>query len=395
MDRYLGQLWTPSTGKPEGKRPKRKLQKSATLPPEQVQQHRRPYSISYSDTKMEPQSRSHRKSLSFNIFNSVKPTTPQRPTLPQPIKSDDGKWLEDFRKNGYLYRDSRRSRAPTENEKTDTRTTTPVVPEFAHLNVYTPPPEDRKPSPPSSQVSRQPTSRRYAKTPVSQVGQLETHPLLRTHNTAQDVPTIESIAESYRALLDSRTSMRSEAVVDHAATAEKHGKFYPSHDQSLVPPPLERVTEIPEPAMSKGSTRSDDGTLVDDGSVDYRHASMSTSPTTPSYTSWETAPLHIERNTTAPARGPDLGVCVDLLATELSSAMRKSPAQPSADSSALQIWVMIEAYERLREQTLSKQEENGQESPLRGTFDTWLRALYAVHDEMIGDDSRSESNYGD
>ncbi|KAI0483688.1 hypothetical protein F4859DRAFT_408841 [Xylaria cf. heliscus] len=390
MDRYLGQLWAPSMAKPDSKKLKRKLQK---LGAQQDQQPQRPYSVNYSDTKMIPESKPHRTSLSFNLFSSMKPSAPQRPALPPPSNSD-GKWLEDFRKSGYLYRDGRRSRQ-SENEKTRERPVSMVVPEFAHLAVSPPPSQEKTPSSPIKNAPPQPT-RRYAKTPVSHIGQLETHPLLRTHGMSQDVPTIESIAESYRALLESRASFVSEATGEHGTMIEKHDKCFFPQDPALVPPPLEPVAEVPEPPLPRGSPRSDDGTLVEEDSADFKHIPISPAPSTPSWASYETAPLRIERRPTNASRRPNLQTCVSMLTRELSSAVNRSSDQSSADASALQIWVMIEAYEKLRDQVLRTHEGSIQENALRATFDTWLNALRSIHDEMIGGDGqRSESDYGD
>ncbi|KAI0453034.1 hypothetical protein F5B21DRAFT_315320 [Xylaria acuta] len=392
MDRYLGHLWAPSMAKPDGKKLKRKLQKLGAQ--QEQQQQQRPYSVNYSDTKMSPEYKSRRTSLSFNLFSSMKPSAPQRPASPPPSNPDDGKWLEDFRKSGYLYRDGRRSRQ-SENEKMRERPVSMVVPEFAHLAVSTAPPQEKTPSPPIKNGPPQPT-RRYAKTPVSHIGQLETHPLLRTQGVSQDVPTIESIAESYRALLESRASFLTEAPIEHTVMLEKHDEFFSPQDPALVPPPLESVAEVPESPIPRGSPRSDDGTLVEEDSADFKHAPVSPAPSTPSWTSYETAPLRLERKATTSSRGPDLQTCVNLLTRELSSAVNRAPAQPSTDTSALQIWVMIEAYEKLRNQVLRTHEGGIEESSLRATFDTWLKALHSIHDGMIGGDGqRSESDYGD
>ncbi len=74
----------------------------------------------------------------------------------------------------------------------------------------------------------------------------------------------------------------------------------------------------------------------------------------------------------------------------------RSPIQSSTDTTALQIWIMIEAYENLRDQVLTKHEGDVRYGPLKAIFDTWLKALHSVHDGMIGgDEQRSESDYGD
>lgn len=374
--------------KPEGKKLKRKTPKAGA--PQQ-----RPYSVNYSDTKMmmTPEHKPHKSSSPFHLFGSTKPSAPQqRPALPPPTKSDDGKWLEDFRKNGYLYRDGRRnSRLPEdENEKILERPVSMMAPEFAHLAAVSAPPLETKTGPPIKNGPPQMT-RRYAKTPVSHIGQLETHPLLRTQGTSQDVPTIESIAESYRALLESRASSLSEA---HSAENHHDGFFNPQ-DPTLVPPPLEPVTELPEPPPARGSPRSDDGTLVEEDAMDFKQSHVSSTLSSPSRSSYETA---LERRAASSLRSPDLHTCLTLLTRELSLAANPPSAQPGgADTAALQIWVMIEAYERLRDQVLGSQEgAEARDGPLRAMFDTWLTALRSVHDGMVGGDGeRSESNYGD
>ncbi|KAK4252421.1 hypothetical protein C7999DRAFT_10033 [Corynascus novoguineensis] len=97
-----------------------------------------------------------------------------------------------------------------------------------------------------------------------------------------------------------------------------------------------------------------------------------------------------------------LQICLDLLTRELSSAMPLSssswqcggdgggggphthPPTLSAGTSALQVWVMIEAYERLRDQMaeLGATGNYEQAREMERMFDMWLRALYSVHGSM-------------
>lgn len=392
MDRYLSQLWAaPSLIKPEGKKLKRKLQKVG------AQQQQRPFSVNYSDTKMNTEYKPHKTSLPFNLFSSVKPSAPQqRPSLPHPIDSEEGQWLEDFRKSGYLCRDGRRSQHSESEKNLDRRAS--VVPEFAHLAVSSEPstPPLGKPAGPPVKSSHPQMTRRYAKTPVSHIGQLETHPLLRTQETSQDVPTIESIAESYRALVESRASFINDTPLEHSTTAEKHGEPFAPQDPSLVPPPLEPVTELPEPLPVRGSPRSDDGTLVEEEPADMKDTPISPAPSTPSWAGYETASAGLERRGARASETPDLQICLDLLTKELSSAMNRMPTQPNADTAALQVWFMIEAYEKLRDQILRTHEGETQNGTLKASLDTWITALHSIHDGMVGaDEQRSESDYGD
>jgi len=376
--------------KPEGGKLRRKLQKLGG---------QRPFSVDLSEIKSPSETKSQKRSSTFNIFSSIKSNPVHRPSLPPSVKSEDGKWLEDFRKSGYLYRDARRSRQSVvckENE----RAASVVVPEFAHLNIK----EER---PTSSHVEtelastpartgphRHSTLRRYAKTPVLRIGQLETHPLLDTQGTSQEVPSIESIAESYRALLESRCSFMNE---EQLVSPEKSDESFILQDSSALPSPLEPVSEMPEPPIPRGTPRSDEGTLVnsDEDSSYLRHFSASPSPKSPSWSCYETASagLRSRSRLETPHETPDLKASLDLLTKELSAAVGVLPGQANADTSAQQVLVMIEAYEKLRNRVL---ESHGEDKSLATSFDTWLKALRSLHDELVGaDGERSESNYGD
>lgn len=63
------------------------------------------------------------------------------------------------------------------------------------------------------------------------------------------------------------------------------------------------------------------------------------------------------------------------------------------DISSLQIWVMIEAYERLRDQVLEMGLQNEQVQSLEPMFDTWLSALNSIHDRMTSDAQSYGSHY--
>lgn len=83
-----------------------------------------------------------------------------------------------------------------------------------------------------------------------------------------------------------------------------------------------------------------------------------------------------------------LQIAMDLLTRELSSAVSNESLRAPADVRSLQVWVMIEAYERLRDQVLGMEREDGGDMPaeearaLRGMFNMWLWALYRVHDRL-------------
>ncbi|KAI2780398.1 hypothetical protein F4815DRAFT_470128 [Daldinia loculata] len=315
----------------------------------------------------------------INANSKVVPETPGR---------DDGKWLEQLRKSGSLCR----GQLPVQPVEKSLRHSMQVIPEFAHLAI-----DDTKPgryldrrascaNPPSASS----VTRRYAKTPVHHIGQLEG--CSRREKTATHrVSGVEEIAESYRALLESSC-----AILNDTNQVEplRLGESYrASLDNQAA---REDITQdFPDALLVRTSPRSDDGTLVasEVDSVSFK----------PSFTPELPSPREIRQQVPAipPRRrgtpgSPSLQICVDLLGQELSSAARGSAFRPNAETSSLQVWVMIEAYERLRDKISDMRLDEDQQRSLNTMLDTWIKALYAVHGKMTGNDGdESESDYSD
>ncbi|KAI1770339.1 hypothetical protein F4818DRAFT_264624 [Hypoxylon cercidicola] len=311
---------------------------------------------------------------------------------------NDGKWLEQLRKSGQLCRSPPSVAQPN---KKPHRHSMQVIPEFAHLGVdeaIPGRPLDKRAScaTPSSISS----VRRHAKTPVRFVGQLENWPG-RDQPVARKVSSVERIAESYRALLESSCAILNDTAQEPLPL--RLGKSSLTETKNHVG--RDTMQEIPELPIVMGSPHSDDGTLVafEEDTVSFKPGSVSSEPSSP----WEGGREHehhrheqrralIPPRRASPAGSPSLQICLDLLGRELSSAASGSSLRPSAETSALQVWVLIEAYERLRDQVLGMHLDRDQERSLNAMLDTWIKALYAVHDKMTGCDGRvSESEYGD
>ena len=267
--------------------------------------------------------------------------------------------------------------------------------------------------------------RRRAKTPVFSVGQLETTTVAEDDPRPSSRPTekissVELIAEQYRALLDRRDSM----------FTDSHSEPPPSRHEDETPPPglrrqlssgdleaeaqSQRSLAASEPPS--GSPTSDDGTLVsfEEETVYFKPVSFSPEPLSPlqitgksddetgnSGSGSGSVEGEDRRSSISPSLGFEnlsLQICIDLLVRDLTSAIannqNKSRRSSSESSASLQVWVMIEAYERLREQVLdSEPARHGDARPLEAMFDTWLRALYSVHDSLAGDGRTSEGEY--
>ncbi|KAI0176551.1 hypothetical protein GGR52DRAFT_367728 [Hypoxylon sp. FL1284] len=284
-----------------------------------------------------------------------------------------------------------------------------VIPEFAHLSIKEAIPTrplDKRAScaTPSSTSS---VTRRYAKTPVYRIGQLENWPG-QDQPLARRASSAERIAESYRALLESNCAMLNDPAQEplplrlgksRVTEAKDHG------DRSVT------MREIPEPPAEMDSPHSDDGTLVafEEDIASFKPGSVW--PASPSLPESGREHEHSHRRRhgrkqlrepvlsskrSSPAGCPSLQICLNLLGQELSSAVSGSSLRPSAETSALQVWVMIEAYERLRDQIHGMHLDHDQERSLDAMLDTWIKALYAVHDKMTGCDGNvSESEYGE
>lgn len=376
--------------KPGCKMLRRKLQKIDSRP--------KSCQISYADTtKHEAPSTASRR---MSIFRSRKSTygtvTIQEESCPtSPDTIDNQMWNCQLRKSEYLPQDdtSVYSTYPSMSDNEP-------IPEFAHLrnNDWNPrrvPREHLEPSRPLSFPSAPPYhSRRYAKTPVSRIGQLE-NSAVRDSATAQTVPNVEAIAESYRALLEPCYSVFRDTQVELPLMEEESEKpgSLPRLDEIPTTPPksIAEAPEAPVIAATGGSPRSDDGTLVgfEEDGVYPRPARY----TLESYTSLKHHEPNVLRRAaptpppTPPVKNPSLEISLDLLTRELTSAARGTDLRLNTGTSALQIWVMIEAYEKLRDQLLELQTEG--DDTVSAMLDMWLKALHGTYDQMIeGNEAR-------
>ncbi|KAG5914499.1 hypothetical protein E4U42_000449 [Claviceps africana] len=97
----------------------------------------------------------------------------------------------------------------------------------------------------------------------------------------------------------------------------------------------------------------------------------------------------------AAADAASFPIAFQLLTRELSAAFADHAARTTEDTSGLQVWLMIAAYERLRDQISATESPDPQLRGAKAMFDTWLDALRAVQTSMAGERADSESEYGD
>jgi len=232
--------------------------------------------------------------------------------------------------------------------------------------------------------------RRRAKTPILSIGQLED---LRPRNAHSRTSSVDLIAEQYRAVLESRRSSV------YSNESEPELSTGPSdYDTPVTLRRQRRSVNLREETLVGDSPRStygvnpspmsDDGTLVSfqDEAVYFKPISFS--PDEPQ------SPVQpLSRRNTADDN-LSLQICLDLLTRELTSAVAGRPSRSSTSTSALQIWVMIEAYEKLRDQMAELSRDNEQARAMEMMFDMWLRALYSVHESMVARERSGNADYG-
>lgn len=317
------------------------------------------------------------------------------PSVPTPSADlNDSKWPEFFRGGGCLHYQHAASRS-------DESLLTPlnIIPEFSHLAVRDVQHQQQQNQPPrnssDSQDSKPTKMRRRAKTPIFSIGQLDTIP--RPTNALGKTSSVELIADQYRALLDTRNSVYSDSHSEPPPSRQGDGpavftlRKQQSSDELNIETPIHAPTHSTAQQAAGASPTSDDGTLVsfEEETVYFKPVSFSPEPRSPQ-------PLFSDVPFPSPSASPDslsLQICLDLLTRDLSSSLASRPSRSSPETSALQIWVMIEAYERLRDQLAGMRLGISEMRPLETMFDMWLRALYTIHDSLTGHTSGTESDY--
>ncbi|KZL85012.1 mating-type switching protein swi10 [Colletotrichum incanum] len=324
----------------------------------------------------------------------------------------DAKWHQYLGESNAVQDTPTTPRTPNKPRKVsfDTSGST-LVPEFSHLAVSnaTPRPSlDSSLSSPTSSISTRSSMRRRAKTPVYAIGQLESPACGRDSTTTDKVSSVDLIADQYRALLETQdtssicTDARSDPLPSRQSSHRRASLARSHYSAGETPAELQPDVYNPAPLrnVSAQSPKSDDGTLVafDEEAIYFKP--MSFSPELPSTPSPPPPPprnrARLQRNSSsqAPANhNLSLQIAADLLTRELSTTMLNRSQQMGTDMSSLQIWVMIEAYERLRDQVMEMGQQNEDVKNMEAMFDTWLRALYNMHDRMTSDAASRGSHY--
>jgi hypothetical protein len=288
------------------------------------------------------------------------------------------------------------------------------IPEFHHLTLHE---HKARPSLDSSSLpstasttSTSSAMRRQAKTPVFRIGQLEQHALARkAKDTTEKTSSVELIADQYHALLESRDGPPAlESQLPSRASQ------YSFDDTPLQIPPYaakrsqsmrtantsSSMTAIPRqlrPRLRSAPTHDTNVAAVEGDTIYFKPYSFSPPPS-PEYPG---TPRHSWTDEFRPPSSSghsfqdniSLQIALDLLTSELSSIVAGRPQRNGQDTAALQIWVMIEAYERLRDQLTKQQPSNAEAQKVATMFDCWLASLYTIHSSLTESTLPSPTEY--
>ncbi|CEI41316.1 hypothetical protein FVEN_g3572 [Fusarium venenatum] len=290
------------------------------------------------------------------------------------------------------------------------------IPEFHHLTLHenrARPSLDRSSLPSTaSSTSTSSAMRRQAKTPVFRIGQLEQHALARK---AKDVPektsSVELIADQYHALLETRDGP---PALDSQLPSPSRESHYSFDDTPLQIPPYaakrsqsmrtantsSSMTAIPRqlrPRLRSAPTHDTNVAAVEGDTIYFKPYSFSPPPS-PEYPG---TPRHSWTDEFRPSSSSghsfqdniSLQIALDLLTSELSSVMTGRPQRNGQNTAALQIWVMIEAYERLRDQLTRQEPSNAEAQKVATMFDCWLASLYSIHSSLTESTLPSPTEY--
>ncbi|KAK0628939.1 hypothetical protein B0T17DRAFT_614788 [Bombardia bombarda] len=375
-------------------------------------------------------------------------TAQQQPCPPKPLpvpNLSDPKWSEYIRDSASLYTLDEVSVAEESPEPAKVH----IIPELSHLAIDDAQQHHRsrssspEKSPQTTATTTTTMRRRRAKTPIFSIYQLENIPrpgnaLGSEKRLSAEITydpdsalasakrnSAEIMAEQYRALLESRNSSifydcdeeQPESPLSAHQTGGGANDFFTSGRTT----PTRRRSNHSNTVVDGGGspTTSDAGTLVafDEETVYFKPVSFSPEPQQPwplsmslsspspdfddederrGYASSSSSSSSPSRSTQPSPVPSDLSlqICLDFLMRDLTSALKggfqnqnqNRGAGARDETSALQVWVMIEAYERLRDRLMeARQLRYEDKRSVVMMFDTWLRALYRIHDGLVGE----------
>lgn len=351
-----------------------------------------------------------------------RPTEPS-PYIPMPTDLSDSKWLEYIETSGLMSSpDLPLGLGLRTKINPEPSSTTSLLPDFSNLTLS----RSRSRST-SSRTSfdnfksmsllsptskpRKSISKRSLIAPGFKIGQLDgSQPRKKEIRVIKRRASVELIAEQYQAFLESRDAEEENESEDEDVLMEETSnprepstilleptRYDPSRDAlspRSVPSPRSRqgsldqsretVLHAPEPAEPNTLSPGSDGTFVafEEDAIYFKPVSFSDSPApspAPERSSFERRSF--DKPLPKPPSSSDgstpLQKSISMLVKQLSGAMPQ-PASPDR-TQGLQISIMIESYERLRDQLDTSSMGDAEARSVRLMFDGWLAALHTMH----------------
>jgi len=251
-----------------------------------------------------------------------------------------------------------------------TKTSLCRIPSDSSISIYS--------SDPYSCDTMDPTDtkfRRRAKTPVFAIGQLERKAL------EHKLDPSESIAAGYRCLLPPRRSIAPQIDLDIP-----HKPLRPVRKSLRKIKSQESLRDLCKSHSGSPFTASDCETLVgSDGGTSPRHSlyqdELKNNPFDAG-TDDLPNPNKISEKSSPVEQDVGLQICSDLLTSKLRTALHRQTLNDKK-LSGLQILLMIEAYESVREQLREDYQRDKHVMDTEAVLDNWIEALYTIYEESI------------
>lgn len=368
------------------------------------------------------------------------------PVLPLPPDLSDSKWLDYIERSGLMFHEPTVTEDVPKPMRKQPPPIIPELAHLARVEASRPSLDSNSSGSVPNSASTISTMRRKAKTPVFRIGQLEGKVTPGTRYgrdpwIAEKTSSVELIAQQYCALLEHRDALEEEREREEEKRRNEKmelaevssiyttSSVYTAHqseptmgrscEEFVVPrkPLPTRYSSEDSPAniilepvrnstvRAQHSPSSTNGTYVGphDSAIYFKPVSFSHGPPAAQATASDEEDDTLRAPAPAPAPptsssspysdpvpndAPDslsLQICLDLLTKELASAFTGGGAADSGNNgSALQVWVMIEAYERLQDRVACTEElGEAQRQKMQRVFRSWLGALYALHDVLL------------
>ncbi|PQE10452.1 mating-type switching swi10 protein [Rutstroemia sp. NJR-2017a BBW] len=216
---------------------------------------------------------------------------------------------------------------------------------------------------------------RRAKTPVFAIGQLE-----RKAQEHKSDPS-ESIAAGYRCLLPPRRSIAPQLDLDIP-----HKPLRPVRKSLRKIKSQESLRDLCKSHSVSPFSASDCETLVgSDGGTSPRHSlyqdDLKHNPFDAGTDDLPRSNKILEESSPV-EQDVGLQICSDLLTSKLRTALHRQNLNDKK-LSGLQILLMIEAYESVREQLREDYQRDKHVTDTEAVLDNWIEALYTIYEESI------------